>query len=69
MGKPTKALADFDQAIKLMPNYAIAFNNRGTAYNDLRQVDRDIEDFKQAIKLSPNYALAYYRSRRNGERY
>jgi tetratricopeptide (TPR) repeat protein len=35
-----RAIEDFDQAIKLDPNYALAFNNRGIAYADKGQYDR-----------------------------
>jgi tetratricopeptide (TPR) repeat protein len=50
-----RAIEDFDQAIRLNPNYALAFVARGLAYFD----DRAIEDFDQAIRLNPNYALAF----------
>jgi tetratricopeptide (TPR) repeat protein len=50
-----RAIEDFDQAIRLNPNYALAFVARGLAYFD----DRAIEDFDQAIRLNPNYAMAF----------
>ena len=34
-----EALASFDQAIKLNPDYAEAFNNRGITLNELRRFD------------------------------
>ncbi len=33
-GKYDRAIADFDEAIKLKPDYAVAMYNRGTAYYD-----------------------------------
>jgi tetratricopeptide (TPR) repeat protein len=54
-----RAIEDFDQAIRLNPNYALAFNNRGNAYLVKGQPDRAIEDFDQAIRLNPNFALAF----------
>jgi tetratricopeptide (TPR) repeat protein len=54
-----RAIEDFDQAIRLNPNYALAFVNRGGAYSAKGQYDRAIEDFDQAIRLNPNYALAF----------
>ena len=49
-----RAIQDFDQAIKLNPNYAIAFYNRGNAYRLKGQHDRAIQDLDQAIKLNPS---------------
>jgi tetratricopeptide (TPR) repeat protein len=53
-----RAIQDYDQAVKLNPNYADAFNNRGDAYSDEGQSDRAIQDYDQAIKLNPNYSVA-----------
>src|ERR1700683_3224373 len=39
-----RAIQDYDQAIRLNPNYAEALSNRGTAYNDKREYDRAIQD-------------------------
>jgi tetratricopeptide (TPR) repeat protein len=63
------AIADFDQAIKLAPNDANAYKQRGKAHqefalfsNDTKQeYQRAIADFDQAIKLAPNDADAYKR--------
>lgn len=55
-----KAIEDFDEAIKLNPNYATAYNNRGYAYDDLKQYEKAIEDYNRAIELKPDYASAYY---------
>src|SRR5262244_419059 len=47
-----RAIADYDQAIKLDPNYARAFYNRGISYDDKGLHDRAIEDYTHAIRLS-----------------
>ena len=57
---PKKAIEYLDEAIKLQPNSAEAYNNRGNAYGDLKQNDRAIEDYNEAIRLKPKYAHAYY---------
>ena len=56
----SRAIEDFDQAIRLNPNHAEAFNNRGAAYNATGQDDRAIEDYSQAIRLNPNHAMAFF---------
>ena len=48
------------QAIKLQPDYALAFNDRGLAYGAKGEIERAIADFDQAIKLNPKNALAFY---------
>ena len=55
-----RAIADFDQSIKLNPNDPLVYNNRGFAYRNKGETDRAIADYQQAIKLNPNYALAFY---------
>jgi tetratricopeptide (TPR) repeat protein len=54
------ALADYNQAIKLDSNYAIAYMNRGNVRDDLGDKQGAITDYNQAIKINPNYAKAYY---------
>src|SRR5476651_2684333 len=43
-GQYDRAFQDFDQAIKLNPNYAKAFSNRGVIYAKKGQHDRAIQD-------------------------
>jgi tetratricopeptide (TPR) repeat protein len=58
-GQYDRAIADFDQAIRLNPNDADFFRNRGSVYADKKQYDRAIEDFSQAIRLNPNDIAAF----------
>ena len=39
-----RALADYDQAIKLNPNYPAAYLNRGSIYYEKKDYDRAIQD-------------------------
>jgi tetratricopeptide (TPR) repeat protein len=39
---------------------AIAFNNRGLAYDRKGEYDRAVEDYDQAIRLNTNYSDAFY---------
>jgi tetratricopeptide (TPR) repeat protein len=56
---PEKALEYLSEAIKLKPDYAEAYNNRGNVYGDLGQHKQAIEDYNEAIRLKPDYAMAY----------
>ncbi len=53
-----RAIADFDRAIRLNPEYATAFNNRGIAYQN-NYFDRAIADYDEAIRINPEYATAF----------
>ncbi len=58
-GQYDRAIADFDVAIELRPDYAGAFRNRGGAYGMSGQYDRAIADFDVSIELNPDDAEAY----------
>jgi tetratricopeptide (TPR) repeat protein len=55
--QPDRAIEDYDQAIRLNPNYAAPHHNRGGVYLDRAQYDRAIQDFDQALRLKPNEAV------------
>jgi tetratricopeptide (TPR) repeat protein len=53
-------IADYTEAIRLNPQYADAYHNRGLAYqNGRKDYDRAIADYNEAIRLNPQYANAY----------
>lgn len=56
---PHKAIQYLNSAIKLKPDFAEAYNNRGGAYMNLDQPARAIDDFNEAIRLKPDLAEAY----------
>lgn len=58
-GQYDRAIQDYDQAIRLVPNNTDAFNNRGNAFSTKGQFDRAIQDFDQAIRLDPNSVIAF----------
>ena len=55
-----KSIEHFTQAIKLNPNYILAYYNRGVVYYKKNNYDRAIEEFNKAIDLNPNYARPYH---------
>lgn len=59
LGIPQKALADFNSAIALLPDFANAFNYRGIVWGELHEYDRAIADFEQAARLLPSDFLVF----------
>jgi tetratricopeptide (TPR) repeat protein len=59
MGQYDRAIADFDESIRLDPTSAWTFLNRGNAWYGKGDLDRALADFDQAIRLDPKYALPY----------
>ena len=53
------AIANYDVAIKLKPDFAEAFSNRGNAKNELGHHAAAISDLNEAIRIDPNLAGAY----------
>jgi tetratricopeptide (TPR) repeat protein len=53
------ALADFEQAIKINPKNAEAYNGRASVYDDLGKKDLALADYTKAIELDSNLATAY----------
>jgi len=53
-GVHVRAIADYSDAIKYMPDYHLAFNKRGQAYLEICDFDKAIKDFEELIRLNPN---------------
>ncbi len=53
------AIKDYDKAIEIDPENAMAYNNRGNVKQYLRDLQGAIQDYDKAIEIDPNYATAY----------
>ena len=49
-------------AIRLAPKYALAYNNRGAAWNRKKDYAKAIADFNEALRLNPKLHLALVNS-------
>jgi len=56
---PDKALNDFNEAIKLLPQEFIVYVDRAAAECDLGEYDKAICDYNEAIRLCPTSAMAF----------
>jgi serine/threonine protein kinase len=57
--KHDEALVAFEQAIRLDPNDALAYYNKGVALNELKRYEEALAAFEQAIRLDPNENTTY----------
>ncbi|MFL6521672.1 MAG: tetratricopeptide repeat protein [Chthoniobacterales bacterium] len=55
-----RALRDYEEAVRLVPNNADALTNRGNAYAHKRQLDKSTTDYNEAIRLNPKLFQAFY---------
>jgi Trypsin-like peptidase domain/TPR repeat len=53
------ALNEYNSAIKLDPNYALAYNKRGNLKLNLKDIQGALADYNQAIILEPDFANPY----------
>jgi len=57
--KYEEAIVNYDSALHIIPNYAYAFNDRGSANRMLNKINTAIEDYSKAILADSNMATAY----------
>ena len=53
------AIKDYNRAIQIEPDYADAYNNRGSVYAQKGDLDSAIKDFTDAIYFKPDDATSY----------
>jgi tetratricopeptide (TPR) repeat protein len=59
-GDYDKAIVELNKIIKIYPDSADSYYNRGTLYAEEGKFDQAIADCSKAIEINPNYADAYY---------
>ena len=52
-GDAQRAISSFDEAIKIAPEMAQAYHQRGKGYSILDQREQAIQDFNEAMRLDP----------------
>ncbi len=57
---PEDKIHAYTQALGVKPDYALAYNNRGAAYNHLHRYDDALRDNSEAIRLKPDFVFAYF---------
>jgi tetratricopeptide (TPR) repeat protein len=57
--RPADALAHYQEAIRLKPDYVDAYNNMGTVLSELGQQQQAIEAYQQTLRLQPDFAEAH----------
>jgi tetratricopeptide (TPR) repeat protein len=59
LGEYQRAIEDYDEALRLAPNFAPIYLSRGISYRRLGEYRRAIEDYDEGLRLAPGEALAY----------
>ena len=54
-----EALAAYDKALALNPNFAGAWHGRGNALNELKRYDEALRAYEKALTLAPALAEAW----------
>lgn len=57
--QPEKALADFNELLRIKPDDFNGYNTRGRLYFDLGKIDLALVDFNRSIELNPRFAKPY----------
>ena len=58
-GKYDRAIEDYNEALRLKPDFAQAFSDRGAAWYFKGEYSKAIADYDEAIRIDPNNARTY----------
>lgn len=59
LGQYDRALPDYDEAIRINPDFAVALNNRAWAYYKAGRAQSGVDDVERALQLTPDSPHAY----------
>lgn len=59
LNPPEEALAAYEQALRLDPNYALAYFNKGFVLEDLECPEEALDAYEETLRLDPNHKPAY----------
>jgi protein O-mannosyl-transferase len=59
-GNVTEAIAHFQMALQIKPDYAEALNNLGQALLQKGNVDEAISRYQKSLQIKPSFAMAHY---------
>lgn len=62
-GHLNQAVTQFEEAVRLKPDYAEAHYNLGNALNSLGRTPEAVAQFNEAVRLRPDYVVAHYNLR------
>jgi tetratricopeptide (TPR) repeat protein len=57
--KSTTAIEDYNEALRLKPDFVQAFSDRGAAWYFKGEYQKAIADYDEALRLEPNRARTY----------
>jgi Tfp pilus assembly protein PilF len=55
-----EALASYDKALALKPDFAEVFNNRGQFLHELKRFEEALASYDKALALKPDYAEPHW---------
>jgi tetratricopeptide (TPR) repeat protein len=58
-GEINRAVADYNESMRIDPTYPAAYSNRGNVWFHKGEFDRAIADYTKAIQIDPKYGVAY----------
>jgi tetratricopeptide (TPR) repeat protein len=59
-GKVSEAIGQYEQSLRLNPDYARAHRDLGVALERTGRVQEAIEQYEQALRLNPDYLMAHF---------
>ena len=59
LGQFDRAIQDYDEALRLKPDFAEAYYFRGEAWREKADPNRALKDYEQALRVNPRMADAH----------